>query len=82
MLQYQRPPPLHLSSPPLYGQVPAHPMHVSPPPTAPHMMQKLSESGVLGELWDQHFDPWYHAQQTLLQQRSPPDGSHAGEQHV
>jgi uncharacterized membrane protein len=46
------------------------------------MMQKLSESGVLGELWDQHFDPWYHAQQTLLQQRSPPDGSHAGEQHV
>jgi hypothetical protein len=51
------------------------------------MMQKLSESGVPGELWDQHFDPQYHAQQTLLQQRfhqqrSPPDGSHAGEQHV
>ncbi|CAK9873944.1 unnamed protein product [Sphagnum jensenii] len=84
MLQYQRPPPLHLSSPPLYGQVPAHAMHASPPPTAPHMMQKLSESGVPGELWDQHFDPQYHAQQTLLQQRfhqqrSPPDGSHAGE---
>ncbi|CAM6027229.1 unnamed protein product [Sphagnum balticum] len=83
MLQYQRPPPLHLSSPPLYGQVPAHPMHASPPPTAPHMMQKLSESGVPGELWDQHFDPQYHAQQTLLQQRfhqqrSPSDGSHAG----
>jgi hypothetical protein len=51
------------------------------------MMQKLSESGVPGELWDQHFDPQYHAQQTLLQQRfhqqrSPTDGSHAGEQHV
>lgn len=82
MLQYPRQQaPLH-SSPPLpYTQMP---YGSSPPPGPDHLMQKINETGMPREFWDQRdqrFDPQFRPRQThhrFHQQNLPSDGSHGG----